>query len=117
MENNTHNKSAFEVIQMVKYHLERDKDYTAMTLVSNIENTNITNKPWEEPDRALIVKYVDEDIVKVLENEGFKFKFYPYRTHDAEKNGIKVEVVDTWALALTWTRRMRIGDVFKRYSI
>lgn len=117
MENNIHNKSALEVIQMVKAHVERDSDYTAMTLVNDIENSNITNKPWEEPDKALVTKYVNSEIVEVLEKAGFKFEFYPYRTHEVEKDGVKKEVTDTWALALTWYRWTRLNDIFRQFKV
>lgn len=117
MENYISNKTAVDIIRMVKEHIAKDSRYTAMTLINDIVNPDITNKPWEEPKRSLIDNYVNPDIVNILQDAGFKFEFYPYKTHNVEKDGVKVEVVDTWALALIWYRWTRLEDIFRHYKV
>lgn len=117
MENRVFNKTAEDIVKQVKEHIKGNSDYTAMTLVTDIVNENISNKPWEEPKRYIIENYVNSDTVRILEDLGFKFEFYPYKEHTVEKNDIKTEVTDTWALALTWYRWLRLEDIFRRYGI
>lgn len=117
MESNIYGKTAVDIIKMVKEHVVKDSNYTAMTLVTDIKNPDISNKPWEEPKRSLIDNYVNPDIASILSDAGFKFEFYPFRTRNIEKNGIKVEVTDTWALALVWHRWTRLGDIFRHYKV
>lgn len=117
MESNIYGKTVVDIIKMVKEHVTRDGNYTAMTLVTDIKNNDITSKPWEEPKRSLIDNYVNPDIVSILQDVGFKFEFYPYRTHSVEKNGVNVEVVDTWALALIWYRWTKLSEIFRHYKV
>lgn len=117
MDNKVFNKTAEDIVKQVKEHIDGHSDYTAMTLVTDIVNENISNKPWEEPKRDIIENYINSDTVNILEDLGFKFEFYPYKEHTVEKNSIKTEVTDTWALALTWYRWTRLEDIFRRYGM
>lgn len=117
MYNKVFNKTVEDIVRQVKEHIEGNSEYTAMTLVTDIVNENISNKPWEEPKRDIIECYIKSDIINTLEDLGFKFEFYPYKEHKVEENGLKTVVVDTWALALTWYRWTRLKDIFRQYGM
>lgn len=117
MENKIVNKTAKDIVKMVKEHVKEHSEYTAMSLVNDIVNKNITNKVWEDPDHSIIEKYIGSDIVKELEDAGFKFEFYPYKSHTVIKNNTQGEIVDSWSLALIWYNWTRLDNIFRHYEL
>lgn len=89
MNNKVFNKTAEDIVKQVKEHIEGHSDYTAMTLVTDIVNENISNKPWEEPKRDIIENYVNSDIVRILEDLGFKLEFYHIKSMQLRKMALR----------------------------
>ena len=117
MESRVTNKTTADIVKMIKEHVEEHSEYTAFTLVTDIVNDKITNKPWEEPNHDIIEKYISHDVVSELEKLGFKFEFYPYKEHRIEKNNIETTVTDTWALAITWFRWTPLNEIFRAFKM